>query len=84
MFRTIASHLLTKHTRCPTHSVSMTPAATTPRHKHTVTLFSGDGIGPQISASVKEIFSTADVPIEWEERDIYPILRKLYQNIYPV
>lgn len=31
------------------------------------TLFPGDGIGPEIAASVKEIFKAADVPIEWEE-----------------
>ena len=46
------------------------------RHNHTVTLFPGDGIGPQISSSVKEIFSAADVPIEWEEHEVYPILGK--------
>ncbi|KAJ1409983.1 Isopropylmalate dehydrogenase-like domain [Sesbania bispinosa] len=31
------------------------------------TLFPGDGIGPEISESVKQIFQAADVPIEWEE-----------------
>ncbi|KAG6547628.1 hypothetical protein Mapa_011077 [Marchantia paleacea] len=33
----------------------------------TATLFPGDGIGPEIAASVKEIFKAAQVPIEWEE-----------------
>lgn len=33
----------------------------------TATLFPGDGIGPEIANSVKEIFKAADVPIEWEE-----------------
>lgn len=46
------------------------------RAQHTVTLFPGDGIGPQISESVKEIFAAADVPIEWEEHEVYPILEK--------
>ncbi|KAA8518842.1 hypothetical protein F0562_016384 [Nyssa sinensis] len=32
-----------------------------------VTLFPGDGIGPEISQSVKQVFSAAEVPIEWEE-----------------
>eukprot|EP00249_Psilotum_nudum_P007666 c20731_g1_i1 orf=482-1594(-) len=31
------------------------------------TLFPGDGIGPEIAASVKEVFRAAQVPIEWEE-----------------
>ncbi|CAA2953539.1 3-isopropylmalate dehydrogenase, chloroplastic [Olea europaea subsp. europaea] len=31
------------------------------------TLFPGDGIGPEIAESVKQVFRTADVPIEWEE-----------------
>lgn len=51
-------------------------APTLTRSNHTVTLFPGDGIGPQISESVKEIFAAADVPIEWEEHEVYPILEK--------
>ncbi|KAK1320870.1 hypothetical protein QJS10_CPA03g00417 [Acorus calamus] len=31
------------------------------------TLFPGDGIGPEIAESVKQVFTAADVPIEWEE-----------------
>lgn len=38
--------------------------------KHTVTLFKGDGIGPEISQSVIDIFSALRVPIEWEEHSI--------------
>jgi len=38
-----------------------------------VTLFPGDGIGPQIADSVKKIFAEAGAPIEWEEYAIYPI-----------
>lgn len=33
---------------------------------YTVTLFPGDGIGPEISDCVKRIFSAADVPVKWE------------------
>ncbi|KMZ65867.1 Isocitrate dehydrogenase (NAD(+)) [Zostera marina] len=33
----------------------------------TATLFPGDGIGPEIAVAVKKVFSTAEVPIEWEE-----------------
>lgn len=34
--------------------------------KFYVTLFKGDGIGPEISDSVIKIFNAAQVPIEWE------------------
>jgi len=32
-----------------------------------VTLITGDGIGPEITASVKQIFEAIGVPIQWEE-----------------
>ena len=32
-----------------------------------VTLITGDGIGPEITASVKQIFEAVGVPIQWEE-----------------
>jgi isocitrate dehydrogenase (NAD+) len=32
---------------------------------YTVTMIEGDGIGPEISQSVKEIYSAAKVPIKW-------------------
>ncbi|KAJ8481757.1 hypothetical protein ONZ51_g5772 [Trametes cubensis] len=43
--------------------------------KYTVTLIPGDGIGPEISESVKDIYSAANVPIEWEEVSVAPILK---------
>lgn len=39
----------------------------------TVTLIPGDGIGPEISAAVQQIFSAANVPIEWEVVDVTPV-----------
>ncbi|KAI7889957.1 isocitrate dehydrogenase, NAD-dependent [Mucor mucedo] len=42
---------------------------------YTVTLIPGDGIGPEISRSVKEIFAAAKTPIEWEEVDVTPIIK---------
>lgn len=33
---------------------------------HKVTLLPGDGIGPEISQAVMEIFSAVNVPVEWE------------------
>lgn len=40
-----------------------------------VTLIPGDGIGPEIAESVKQIFSAAKAPITWEEVDVTPILK---------
>ncbi|CAL1528479.1 unnamed protein product [Lymnaea stagnalis] len=41
--------------------------------KRLVTMIPGDGIGPEISVSVKQIFSAAGVPIEWEDVDVTPV-----------
>ncbi|CAD5124292.1 DgyrCDS12582 [Dimorphilus gyrociliatus] len=38
-----------------------------------VTLIPGDGIGPEISNSVKQIFGAAGVPITWESVDVTPV-----------
>ncbi|EDV27068.1 uncharacterized protein TRIADDRAFT_54615 [Trichoplax adhaerens] len=38
-----------------------------------VTLIPGDGIGPEISEAVKEIFATAKAPIEWDQVDVTPV-----------
>jgi isocitrate dehydrogenase (NAD+) len=35
--------------------------------KHTITLVPGDGIGPEVSAAVKQILAAAGVEIAWEE-----------------
>ncbi|KAK5169203.1 NAD-dependent isocitrate dehydrogenase [Oleoguttula sp. CCFEE 6159] len=43
--------------------------------KYTVTLIEGDGIGPEISHSVKDIFAAAKAPIKWEPVDVTPILK---------
>ncbi|KAF7301718.1 Isocitrate dehydrogenase [NAD] subunit, mitochondrial [Mycena indigotica] len=43
--------------------------------KYTVTLIPGDGIGPEISESIKNIYVAADVPIQWEEVSVTPILK---------
>lgn len=36
-----------------------------------VTLFPGDGIGPEISQAVIDIFSATKVPVEWEFQKIH-------------
>ena len=43
--------------------------------KYTVTLIEGDGIGPEIAQSVKDIYSAANVPIKWEPVDVTPRLQ---------
>ncbi|GAB6032457.1 Isocitrate dehydrogenase [NAD] subunit alpha, mitochondrial [Chamberlinius hualienensis] len=39
----------------------------------TVTLIPGDGIGPEISSAVQQIFSEAKVPVQWEVVDVAPV-----------
>lgn len=41
--------------------------------KFTVPFIEGDGVGPEISKSVKDIFAAAEVPIVWEKCDVGPI-----------
>lgn len=48
-----------------------TVAKATSSETHTVTLFKGDGIGPEISKAVIEIFKAAKVPIKWEQHELY-------------
>ena len=43
--------------------------------KYTVTLIEGDGIGPEISQSVKDIYAAAGAPIKWESVDVTPRLK---------
>ncbi len=35
-----------------------------------MTLIPGDGIGQEITESVKEIFESANAPIEWDQYDV--------------
>ena len=39
--------------------------------KQKVVLFPGNGIGPEISQAVVDIFAALKVPIEWEHHEIY-------------
>jgi len=43
--------------------------------KYTVTLIPGDGIGPEISQSIKDIYLAANVPIQWDEVSVSPVLK---------
>ncbi|KJX92261.1 isocitrate dehydrogenase like protein [Zymoseptoria brevis] len=42
---------------------------------YTVSFIEGDGIGPEIAQSVKDIFAAAKAPIKWESVDVTPILK---------
>lgn len=50
--------------------VSQSGMSTTSKPLKKVTLFQGDGIGPEISETVIEIFKALKVPIEWENHSI--------------
>ncbi|KAI7892031.1 isocitrate dehydrogenase, NAD-dependent [Mucor mucedo] len=61
-----------------TATPSITQAFNAPKNdngNYLVTLIPGDGIGPEISRSVKKIFAAAKTPIEWEEVDVTPIIK---------
>ncbi|OJD15868.1 isocitrate dehydrogenase [NAD] subunit 2, mitochondrial [Emergomyces pasteurianus Ep9510] len=58
-----------------TEKVAKFPGTKGPDGNYTVTLIEGDGIGPEISQSVKDIFAAAKVPINWEPVDVTPILK---------
>lgn len=51
--------------------------------KYTVTLFSGDGIGPEVSGAVQEIYRAANVPIKWEEADVTPSINSQGKQVIP-
>lgn len=52
----------TSSPRCAALSTS----ASSSDQSFTVSLFPGDGIGPEIAESVQKIFNAADTPIKWE------------------
>ncbi|KAJ3070447.1 NAD-dependent isocitrate dehydrogenase [Podochytrium sp. JEL0797] len=43
--------------------------------KRVVSMIPGDGIGPEISRSVKQIFEADKVPIVWEDVNVTPVLK---------
>ncbi|KAI7109333.1 Isocitrate dehydrogenase, partial [Hortaea werneckii] len=51
--------------------------------KYTVSLIEGDGIGPEISQSVKDIFSAANAPVKWEPIDVSPVFIDGKQSVPP-
>lgn len=49
-----------------------------------MTLIPGDGIGPEISAAVQQIFKAANVPIEWETVDVTPVRVSISSKFYSI
>lgn len=45
----------------------MAPPGTVYGGRFVVTMIPGDGIGREVCAAVKTVFSAANVPIDWEE-----------------
>ncbi len=50
---------------------------------HTITLIPGDGIGPEVTASVVRILKVATVDIDWERHDAGVRAFKLYNQSLP-
>lgn len=69
MLRQSSSLLLRQLHAVPSAS-QQAAAAFSSQQTITATLFPGDGIGPEIAEAVKEIFSAAEAPIQWDEQHI--------------
>ena len=39
-----------------------------PEGRQTVTLIPGDGVGPELMVSVKDVFTAAGVPVDFDEQ----------------
>lgn len=76
MFRGLAAAA----TNAPTSKYDKKPDAD---GNYTVTIFIGDGIGPEVSGSVQRIYKAAGVPIKWEEADVTPSINSLGKQVIP-
>ncbi|XP_052787914.1 isocitrate dehydrogenase [NAD] subunit beta, mitochondrial-like [Mya arenaria] len=54
---------------------AVTKPVSKPAGRHTVTLVPGDGVGPEMMASVQQVFKTAGVPINFEEHFLSEVHR---------
>ena len=50
---------------------------------HTITLIPGDGIGPEVTEAVIQIFAAAGLQIEWERHDAGVVAFKQYGQSLP-
>ena len=51
---------------------SSSRALSSSRSPYKVAVLPGDGIGPEIAKSVRLVFETAGVPLQWEEHHFSP------------
>ncbi|KAJ8300906.1 hypothetical protein KUTeg_022425 [Tegillarca granosa] len=55
------------HRSCIRNAPSVIEPVSKPEGNQTVTLVPGDGVGPELMASVQEVFQAAGVPVDFEE-----------------
>ena len=71
------SRLMRKAFVCFSGKVTPAPCVASNRQMSSevqqITMIPGDGIGPEISQAVKDIFSASGVPVEWEDVDVTPV-----------
>ncbi|RZC55370.1 hypothetical protein C5167_014223 [Papaver somniferum] len=66
---------------CSSSDCSSSDDSPLPSFPITVSLFPGDGVGPEIAESVKKVLATADVPIEWEEHFVGHTVEPRVQSV---
>lgn len=49
----------------------------------TVALIPGDGIGPEIAVAVQKVFAAANVPVDWEEVNVSPVITATGKTAIP-
>jgi len=70
----IQQKLISKHLRCyATGRVEHMDDPIEGADRKLVTLIPGDGVGPELVASVKNVFNAAGVPVDWDEVPISDI-----------
>eukprot|EP00698_Gefionella_okellyi_P018458 TRINITY_DN5528_c0_g1_i1.p1 TRINITY_DN5528_c0_g1~~TRINITY_DN5528_c0_g1_i1.p1 ORF type:complete len:353 (-),score=96.17 TRINITY_DN5528_c0_g1_i1:17-1075(-) len=62
MFRTLACRLVPM--------MSFRRAASTTANRKVVTLVPGDGVGPEITGAVVDVFAAANIPVDWDRQMI--------------
>eukprot|EP00172_Hildenbrandia_rubra_P001585 Plantae.Rhodophyta-Hildenbrandia_rubra.ctg2144.p1 GENE.Plantae.Rhodophyta-Hildenbrandia_rubra.ctg2144~~Plantae.Rhodophyta-Hildenbrandia_rubra.ctg2144.p1 ORF type:complete len:366 (+),score=60.96 Plantae.Rhodophyta-Hildenbrandia_rubra.ctg2144:124-1221(+) len=68
--------LLRKASRTAINPIRSLQSQAASTKEYTVSLFPGDGIGPEISKAVQDVFEAAEVPIKWEPYHVSSIGKK--------
>ena len=64
---TSASHLQRNALKSDKREISSSSSGSGSSQPHVATFLPGDGIGPEIAKSVKQVFQVAGVPMQWED-----------------